>query len=395
MPTVSEMVYNSNLGPEYNDYYWNGFTTQQRNSNFIYMIPGRPPQDAILIPVSPEWSLFRSVVMESADAIFNLSDTGIMEGVDQAKANRSHFMKALTRVAEIALPPPVAAAATMLGADVRLGINETFEANEEDGVGFIRNIKSGGRAFDRSEVTGEHLDETVANMLQDIFGAAGAAYVKIHEAVATGLTAKGGSITEGLDRGIEALGDSIKRQARYGQPLWGQSVHPSASEDEITKHYIHAKNSMKALANQVDRDYFRAGKLFVDGQLVSGDTIVPSDDPINAEAAVLSKQVSSSLNKLDQEINQLHTNIKTINNARNLGDIRQRNKLRDEKILQMQALRAKGLAAVHDAEAIISKQLSKKYRRDIEFRFSAFQPRANLPTSSIFQELQKPRQSFQ
>ena len=65
VPTMSELAYNASLsaafgtfkdagGKEwtYDDYYWNGFTTQQRNDNFIYFVPGRDPWDAVLVPVT-------------------------------------------------------------------------------------------------------------------------------------------------------------------------------------------------------------------------------------------------------------------------------------------------------------------------------------------------------
>ena len=102
VPTMMELMHTASLGNAknadgtpvtfadasgkewtYNDYYWNGYTSQQRAANMIIMLPGEPPWEAILMPISPEWGLFRGAVMEGADAMFNLSDVGAIAGADK------------------------------------------------------------------------------------------------------------------------------------------------------------------------------------------------------------------------------------------------------------------------------------------------------------------------
>ena len=419
MPTISEMVYNNNLSenspswqdktnPEkswtYNDYYWNGYTTQQRTDNFIYFVPGQAPWDAILVPVSPEWGLFRAVTMEAADAAFGFSAVGAMgdQGtgiqVDQAKVNRSHFMQALSRVADIPLPPVIAAAGSAVGADVRLGLSTEISDDPDDpgaGVSFVRNVPLGQgeritRRGGQTKFAEGHLDKTTTAILQDIFGAAGAAYVNFHEAVATGVTRKGGSIAEGLDRGFEALGQSAKSQARYTQPLLGQAMHPNASVDEITENLVASKNAMTNLSNQLASGYIQGGVLFTDGKPVLGDTVIPSDDPINMELSAYSKGILSSpvMRELDGKISEIQKNLTTIPNARNLGNLQARNDLKDSLTLELQSLRAHQLSIIHQAESEMSRVLTERYKRQIDIDFTSFKPRGQLNSSSILQELQ-------
>jgi hypothetical protein len=414
VPTLSELAWNKSVGADgkvwtddggqqwtVDDYLWNAYTTQQRVDNFIYMVPGKPPWEAILVPVSPEWSLFRGVVLEAADAIFSLSTIGNMENIDQDKTNRSHFWTSLARVTDVALPPVISAGLSAVGADVQLGLrsgvnNAAGEAPSEQ-MSFIKNIPVGqGDRYGRAtKFDSGHLDETTTAIIQDIFGAAGAAYINVHEAFMTGLTRKDGSVTEAVDRSLEAFGGALKSQARYTQPLMGKVLHPNASGDEITKSYISTKKAMQNLAKQVDSDYMRGGMMYADGQLVSGDTIILRDDPINLELAVYAENLLSMTSTLDQQINQIHSDIKSIPNDRKIGSLKARNDKRDALTMELQTKRAQVLNLAYDAEYIISQALSNKYRRDIKVRFSEFTPRAQLPTSSIFQELQKPLQTSQ
>ena len=409
VPTLSELAYNKAIGADgrtfpdpsgsgkewtYDDYLWNGFNTQQRVDNFIFFVPGKPPWEAILVPVSPEWGLFRGIVIEAADALFDLSNVGAMSNVDQDKTNRSHFWTSLARVTDVPLPPLISAGLSAAGADVALGIksgigNEAGDSSEQ--MSFIRNIPvgQGDRIGRNTKYDSGHMDETMTAVIQDIFGAAGAAYINVHEAFMTGLTRKDGSVAEAVDRALEAFGGSLKSQARYTQPLLGQVLRPNASVDEITKSYISSKKAMQFLSTQVDRDYLRGGKMYADGKLVSGDTVIPRDDPINMELAVIAQGTLSTLSMLDKQINALHKDIKTIPNDRTIGTLNDRNDKRDALTLELQSKRAVALGLIYDTEKATSKILSDRYDREIEIRFSEFAPRAQLPTSSIFQELRK------
>jgi hypothetical protein len=420
VPTMSELAWNYNVDKKgetftdsegkkwtYMDYYWNGFTPLQRISNRIAFIPGRPPWDAALMPIGPEWGLFRAVVLEASDAIFDLSTVGNMApdligglGIDQKKVNRDHIMTAVSRITDVPMIPELAAGLSLVGANVQVSLHN--EVNSDPGsrgesMGFIRNIPmgQGSRYNTGSQVEEGAMNEKVAAIMQDIFGAAGAAYVKIHNAFMLGVSSKDGSIGEGLGRSLDALGGVVKQQMRYGQVVWRQSIHPSASTDEITQSYIASKKSMQHLAAQVDRDYLRGGMMYADGKLVSGDSIIASDDPVNMMLADIAKRMLQHYSSLDQEINQIHADIKTIPSDRSIGSLKERDDKKNGLTLQLQRKRAESLALIHESESIISHELSAMFKRDIQIRFSDFNPRPNLPTSSIFQELQKPPQTSQ
>jgi hypothetical protein len=416
VPTLSELAWNKSVSAgdktwtdkkgkqwTYDDYYWNGFTTQQRVDNFIAFDPSKPPWEAVIVPVSPEWGLFRGVVIEAADALFDLSNVGAMSGLDQDKTNRSHWWTSLARVTDVPLPPVLAAGLSYFGADVQLGFKQGVNnaAGEAPGeqMDFIRNIPVGqGDRYGRAtKFDNGHMDETTAAMIQDIFGAAGAAYVSMYDAMLTGVKGKDGGILEGVDRTLEAFGGALKSQARYVQPLAGKQLHPNASGDEITKGYIASKKSMQNLSRQVDKDIMRAGRVYADGQEITGDAVAAGvqDDPINAELAVVAKKLLGSFSTLDQQINQLHQDIKSIPNSRNLGSLQERNDQRDAMTLELQSKRAQVLSLIHKAEMDFGRYLSTRYGRNIEFRFSTFEPRAQLPTGSMLEELRKTPQSSQ
>ena len=411
VPTLSEMTYNAILSeasdpwpdpknPDkqwtYNDYYWNGFTTQQRTDNFIYFVPGKPPWEAIVVPVSPEWGLFRGVTMEAADAIFGFSNEGNIAMVDQAKTNRDMFWNSLMRVLDIPLPPPLAAAGSALGMDVRVGLSREVQPDPDDpgattSIMRMHPIGQGERVTRRagkSRFANSFHDRTTAAIIQDIFGAAGAAYLNVADAVAANSNPKlGGSITQGLSAGWDALGESAQRQMRYTQPLHGNALRPNAN-DEIAKHLFTSRQVLKNLHNQLRNGYIGAGIVYADGQLIDGDPILPPDDPINLELAASAQKIDSNIGLLDQDIARLKKDLTTLGNASaSFLPRKERNDKYDSKVLQIQAIKAQQLSMLHELEEAMSEYLSERYERDIYVNFASWKPRADLPTSSISKEL--------
>jgi hypothetical protein len=409
-PTVSEMFYNVMLSDAsgtfqdphnprkqwtYNDYYWNGFTTQQRTDNFIYFVPEKPPWEAIVIPVSPEWGLFRATVMEGVDALFNLSDVGDIGTVDQAKVNRSAFVGAATRVFEVALPPPLAAIGSGLGMDVRLGLtSEVRDDPENPGrvTSIIRTIPitSGGRAnrsTSKSRFAQGDLDRNFAGMIQDVFGAAGAAYVNVHEAVAAGIRGREGTLARGLKDGVEALSYSARQQARYVQPLMGKTLRPSVGEDEIARSLFVSRANLLRLRDQFTNGILGGGIVYADGRLIVGDGFKLADDPINAELAASASAILSSIGALDKDVSHLNKNLSTMGNATDLGTIEEKYAKMDSKTLQILALKAKQLSMIHDFELKANAYLQERYRRDFDIDLTSFTARADPTEGSTLKEL--------
>ena len=427
VPTASEMVYNKVLSeasgtfPDprgfidpatnqpkqwtYNDYYWNGFTTQQRTDNFIYFVPGKPPWEAIVIPVSPEWGLFRGTVMESMDAIFNFSDVGSIGQVDNDKVNRSQFLFSLARVLDVPLPPVAAAIGSAAGLDIRLGlVNEVKGDPDSPGrtTSIIRSIPLGQgervtRRGGKSKFAEGHFDRTLAAMMQDIFGAAGAAMVNFGEAFFSGADRKEGSITQGIMEGLESLTVSAQSQMRYTQPLLGKVLHPNAN-DEIAQNLFVARNTLTGrggLAEQMRNGYIGAGFAYADGTKIEGDTVIPSDDPINLELAASAQDIDSNLKVLDKQIATLKKHLTTIPLSQNLGSQRERRDSTDSITLEIQSLKAQQLGLLHSMEKQLSTYLSERYRREVIVDFTSFKPRPNVSEGSGVKELLKSPQTSQ
>jgi hypothetical protein len=428
VPTMSEMAYNAALsevsgtfpdqsfidsggvkGKEwtYNDYYWNGFTQQQRTDNFIYMVPGQPPWDAVLIPVSPEWGLFRGTVMEAADAIFGYSNVGAIGSV-QPKVSRDMMLGAAQRVFDIPWPPLASAAASYLGMDIRLGlIREVKDDPDDPGSAFTvvstHPIGSGERVTRRSGKTrfvqGD-LDRRYVAMIQDIFGAAGTAYVNIHEAVNAGLTiGEDAGPIKAFGQGFDALGQSVKSQSRYLQPLLGKVLRPN-DNDEISESLFASRQNLKNLATQMTNGYIGAGIVYANGESILGDAFQLKDDPINIELAASASGIEADVGKLDAEIAQLKKHRSTMGNATNLGSIREKWNKIDGMTLQIMALKAQQQSILHDFEDKLSTYLTDRYGtdaegnvfREIEIDFRTFSARPNVQKGDLgAKELLKPR----
>ena len=416
VPTVSEMIYNTLLSAQtnpdgspltftdesgkawtYDDYYWNGYTTQQRADNMIMFVPGQPPWEAILMPISPEWGLFRGAVMDAVDAAFNLSNVGAIHTADpeQNRIARTQLVASAARVLDIPLPPLVAAAYSAVGADVRLGLAVEESSDPDDpgaGLTLLRNVPLGQgeritRRAGKAKYALSHLDTTTVAMLQDIFGAGGSLYVAAYEAFHAGKTLDSGSITTGLADAAVAFGDGLRKQARYTQPLWGKTLRPSAG-GEIATDLFNRRAALNRLATDF-KQYYQGGK----GNL--GNTVIPPDDPINFELSADAKKVLSTIGKLDSHVSLLRRELASMGNATNLGTISNKNASMDAKRLQIQALKAQQLGFIIDYEARVSSVLSERYGREIDINLATFKPRANLVGDSIFQGFLKPRQTSQ
>lgn len=385
---------NPNKTWTYNDYYWNAFTSQQRADNFIYFVPGKPPWEAIIVPVSPEWGLFRGIVMEGMDAIFGFSDVGDIGSVDQNKTNRNQFLTPLIRVFDIPLPPPIAAAFSAVDADVRLGLS--VEQKGEGGLtGSVMRkvpIGKGERVTRRGGETRNAegvLSRQMTGIIQDLFGAAGTAYVNFIEATGSRITRKDTSVIGSFGEGLSSLADSAKSQTRYLQPLvWGKTLHANPN-DEIANNLFASRKTLGQLKTDMSNGYIGGGIAYSDGQPIVGNTMIPPDDPINLELAASAKQIDSNIGQLDSQIAKLRKDLTTIPNSTNLGNSTERRDLMDSTALQIKALKAQQLAVIHEFEDELGAYLTKEYGRDVTVDFTNYKPRANLAKGSISSRLQK------
>ena len=424
VPTMSELAWNENLDKSgvtfpdkkgkqwgYTDYYYNGFTTEQRNNNFIYYKPGKPPWEAVLVPISPEWTLFRAMTLEGADAVFGLStrkgNLGELtpEGlqIDSDKVGRDHWEKAKTRVLDLPTPPPIAAIASFFNTDLQLGLSSEITADPDNPgrtTSFIRTkgIGKGERITSRSGKTqyaeGD-ISRKYAAIIQDIFGAAGSAYINMHEAVAAGLRGREGSIGKAASAGLNAVIHSGAQQMRYIQPLYGKVLRPNEN-DEIAQSLFVSRANMKQLGNQLKNGILGGGLLFSNGKrIVGNDTIVIKDDPRNMELASFAADIDANIGQLDKEISDLRRDKSTMGNSMLLGTHAEKLDKMDAVSLKISSIKATQMAIIHDFEEKISHYLTEKYGTDeqgniirhIDIDLTSYQARPDTKEGSQLKDM--------
>ena len=376
------MTFEDATGKEwtYDDYYWNGFTTQQRNDNMLLFLPGKPPWEALVIPISPEWGLFRSVVMEGADAVFNLSNTGnIKEATNDSeqqrlKVGRDHFLESLHRVFDIPVPPVLAAIGSGFGVDLRAGLSVEEGGDPSDpssSVKFLRGIPIGtgeritGRMGRTKDVNGFH-DKNTNAIIKDLFGAGGTAYVAFADALAAGTTNVDGNLAKGLGEGLGSILDSARRQARYLQPLpliGGKIFKPSAF-DEIGTSLHGKREALTSLTKDMKVLMGGQQSIEVDGKYVDVNTIIPTQDPIRQDMAMEAKIVLKNITLFDQRIATLRGEISKLALTTSMSR-RERQDLIDGKTSEISAYKSQQLGIANAWEVDISKMLSDKYKRNI------------------------------
>jgi hypothetical protein len=399
-PTLAEITYNSFLSPEHRDYYWNTLTTQQRTDNMVMFIPGKPPEEAAIFPVSPEWSLFRSAVIDGADAIFGLSQAGNIEeaahGTD--KVGREHLWSSLIRVLDVPIPPLVAAGFALTGTDLRIG-GAVEKIADPDAPGqelsFIRGHSFGQgervtRRGGESRYVNDVLTTNVSEALKDLFGAGASLGISVVNAFHAGDKLED-STGEGLSRASQAFGNGLASSARYLQPIFGGALRPKAN-DEIAKELFLRKENLKRLQKDATA-YFTGALASSTGRPNVGNSVVPPNDPINFELSGDARNLSNMIGQLDKDVADLRRRISIIENSSRINgepvSIREKNKHIDGLNLEIQSLKSKQLASIIDYEERASEILTKRYGRPVEINLSTFAPRTSPTANLIFQELRK------
>ena len=375
-PTVVEMAYNNTLGPEYRDYYWNKMTTEQRNNNLVIMIPGMPPENAVLFPITPEWSLARAITIEFMDAIGGYSNTG---GAGLTGENGRHVQAAIERMFDLPPPPPVQALAASQGQVLRTGPkfdelgNPSMLPFQMHDMGRGEQI-SGARG--RTRYVNGVIDTETEGAFKALAGGVASIYYGIAESVNQGQKE---SRETAFDFGLEQLGTEVAKQAKYVNPLF-PSLRPNAN-DEIADSVRVKKDGLTRMNDELN-------VMLTKGQVHSMDTphpflgnsLNPSQDPIMMDAAnyVLATRFQSNL--YDTEVATLRKDMTDVSaSSRYKGRVisrKERDQLVDSFQMQIKAKRAEQLALLEKAEQSLSDDLSEKYGREIEINFATYKPRA-------------------
>ena len=391
-PTALEVAYNSSLDPTktfpdpadpskqwtYRDYYWKGFTADQRNNNMIVFRPGAPPWEAVLIPIVPEISMVRGIVIDGMEAAFGLSESGLDQG--------NHFLAGLGRVLDIPLPPTVAALGSSLGMDLRMGIIP----DETDGSGFSffegRPLLTGERVtgnYGKAKFTGSEVDKDVVAIIQDLFGAAGSTSIAVYEAMNPGIDE---SVATRGEYALDELGRNVLRQARYLQPLFGKALRPNPN-DNIARSVIRKKDALTRAKK--DLDAILSGPpggaaTFSGEDPIQGNTVEVPADPIQQALAASADPVLGSIKDIDTEIGKLRKRISTLGTtsydqyAGKKMSVKERDDLIDSLNLQISAFKAQQLTILNKAEEQFADTVGQWIGRDLTgLKFDTFKKRPN------------------
>ncbi len=388
MPTVLEIVYNSSLDGEetytddagkvwnYRDYFWNGFTTDQRNNNHIIMKPGFPPWEAVLIPVTPELSLFRGIVIDSMDAIFGFSQSGIDNG--------NQTLAGLVRVFDIPLNPFLAAVGSGMQLDLRAGVIP----DNTEGLGFsffkgrpVNTFRRIGGIGEAGKFEGSELSVTLTNVLQDIFGAAGTTSIGFIEGLGAGNETT--PLSTRLGFAFDEVGRNIKRQQRLFPSIFGKVLRPSPDRD-VARDLVSKRDALQRWASQLEVQ--TSGGTSKGGVDARGNTLSASADPVaillSANADTYLKTISAYngyISELRNEINKLGTATRDIQTGEVLT-VQRREDIIDAMNLRIGAYQAQQLAELEKRRLEFIKQVETQVGKDIsDFQFDTFDPR---PTPS-------------
>ena len=403
IPAIMEAANNSLLGEEYSNYYWNKLTTEQRNNNIHLFIPGRAPEDGIVIPVSPEWTLVRGMGIEMVNAMTGASRNEHMPKGQRlpsgnAEENGAHFMAGLVRVFDIPVPPAIQAVFAAAGYNLRLG-PQYHNGNVQLLPLTVRELTQGERVSGdrgRSRYVEPAVDTEVEGVFRATLGAVGSAFLSITEVFNQGQSE---DFQTGIDMGIDQLVNSVRQQTKYLQPIWAGDVFKTNSNDEIADSNRAKQNGIKVLEDQFNILQTN-GKVFsVDNPVpFAGNSVRPTDDPVVSLASQFLPAIKDGLSQYKQWnsiqrklIQDLRSS--TRDSKGNALSLKQRNELLQKHEITIRSLNAKqNMMLQHYEDAIsdhVNKQLGLQGNKAIEFSFNNFKARPNLGTGLILKAPRK------
>ena len=404
LPTALEVTYNSMLDPEatfpdrldptkmwtYQDYYWKGFTTDQRNNNMIVFIPGRHPKEAILIPIVPEISLFRSLVIDAMEIVFGLSEMSPVSAHNKMEPN--HLWGGVARTFNIPFPPPVKAAISALGIDIRAG--PAVDEVDGSGVSFFQtiNLPTGERAtpnFGRTRFIGGEIETRAQAILQDILGAGGTAAVRFWGAMNDG---KAESFSARAEAGLDSFAISMGQQARWVNPLFGKSLR-NTPDPEVARAAVNKRDAIERFAKGLKNSVSGGG---MSGSIPSlGDSIPVTQDPVLQQLQMNSTSYSRLIQPYVAAISSLRSEMASIGstlilNKPGFGDIpagpitiAQRDEILDAINLKIDENNHAIVATLSQLEEDFADDMFKATGRDFTgFTFDGYQERPNPSSAS-------------
>lgn len=394
IPTLLELTLNHSIGKEYRDHYWNKFSTEQRNNNMLLMIPGLPPERAVVMPITPEWSIARAMTIELFDLLTGASDVG---NSGLTGENGSHFFAAMQRTFNLATPPLMQAwfanqgEVLEIGPTVPIGNKTPFFLSGilPDRVGqYIPDLYSihpmgkgeqisGARG--RARYTDAVFDKELSGVLQAFIGGVASLMTNIAESFRQG---KRTSTEEAFSFGLEAAGRETARQANYLNPLF--PVMRQAQNDDISDHVRIKREGLSRLTKELNNLMANGAILSFDNPLPNpGNALDPVNDPVFKDTLEYVNAAKFNVGIFDKQITEARTKLDIARSSSTWNGQRlsraQQAKVEDTLVSEIKAAKAKQLAELQRLEAAVSESLSQKYGREIDIDFSTFKARPNLP----------------
>jgi hypothetical protein len=372
MPTAIEVAYNSLLDPDatfdridprtgakqtwtYASWYWKGLSADQRNNNMVIPIPGMPPWEAALIPMVPELSLAKSMIIDGMEAMFSMAEWGSLDPNDPNATSINQTKAGFARAFSVPLPPHWKAGLSAMGIDVQAGLE--LDGLGDDGIPFIKShsLPTGERVTGsnaQNKYVGSEASIRIKTMVSDLVGAAGTTSMAVYDAFNSGNDLSPPKLGERTDLALEQLGKSIVTQARWTNPFYGKLLRNTPDKD-IVERVMSKKNALKEKAGLLKTTMEQGSRA---GNVESlGNTVPVTDDHIakleGAQASIILQEMAY----YDGEVSKLRRQISTLGTANvdNHGkhiSIRERDDRIDTLNLEIDKLKREQLAKLKERE---------------------------------------------
>ena len=400
LPAATEVVWNSTIEDDtlwedskgqlwsYRDYYWNHFSTEQRNNNVILFIPGKPPWESIVQPITPEFSLVRAIAIEGIDAIFGFSEVGV---TGKTGDNGDHWRAAIKRVLDIPVPPVINAAMNALAAvTLRVGPNEVVTPGEGEGTSFVSTIPLGmgdryTSTYGEDRAIGDEFDKRVTAVLNSLFGAGGAALV----AMANAFFPEDNTDPVPLEKRLSDLGTTftheLARGVRVATPLYGRTMEHNPSVQPVAKEAISKIQGLKEAQKKLLQVPGQGGGMMVQSETEATTRSMPIIlDPVYQHIAMNATNVLADVQVNQDQISKLRAHISETRNAARLKDgtpltPEHRRDIIDAYNITMTQQYAEMALTLKGWEAYFAAHLSGKEQlnRPVDIDFATLKPRSN------------------
>lgn len=167
LPVMMMHLMMQGQGQEYSDYYWNKIPAWKRSMHMYFPIPGKPPEEGMLVPVPHELSLMKALIEGGLDQAFGFANGRI------ASDEMADIKAALNNYFSVFVPPALSGGAALMGKQVSAGIG--FGGSPVD----VRDIQTETLSGDsQGRNVSSVLSANTEAFIQGLFGVTGAQFIE-------------------------------------------------------------------------------------------------------------------------------------------------------------------------------------------------------------------------